>query len=796
MDEAQIVESTQTRPSSFINKISSVHRWGTTGTPIEKDSIHCLYGLLYYLNYKPFTYERLFNHMWRKYREGQHDEMISVLSKVMWRTCKKNVLHEINIPEQSEVFHEVEMTDLQHYFYRKVHLATIPLFSKNVHDYLLRNGPFEFVFKHMMRVRQRKIDLTMKDKFLSELNNATLKIFLEPLRRLRQDCTIPSIFQNNGNDQSRVKQTLKPTELHAHLVSEALLETKSQLRTIVSSTNGIAALKIAQEKYDEAIQQYKQVLKTAEDYTGPVHVDTMLQIHAYYGLVEIATITDNEGELKNKETYTTEMYKLEWKYVNNYYNKVKAINVEMEKLQPELKDASKEVDVTGGWWRHIINSQRTADDMNRMMEAINTEVFSSIVNHSQITEQLQSVRGINLIVTEWSDKIHKFSKLVNKHFGDFNFIVHNLRPLNEMSGNDTAKVLRLAKAALNCHLNLFDEGEDENSARRTNKKGNCDLCKLKLTLNEYECVLFNKSIVDDNVEGTWNPRLEENLLKAMHKHAKRCRYDDETIESGDSFFKYLEALKKQFQIYAKLWVEVNYTISAFDELNMCKMRMQVVESPDEITEEDKRYRLKIPFYEMDGHMELLLGQKKEAELKFVRMNGRLKYLKHLEEQNEVQPCPICTLLPKERYFVTACGHTVCAECFHQLIKSRARVIKCPVCRSEQQTKNIYAVTCSDMNSEEPITGSYSPKIDEIVRSVLRLQKDEPDVKVLMFSHWDSMLEAIATGLEANNITYRSSYKANFPKQIQDFKDLDKKVTCMMINLKFGGKGLNLTEGKR
>lgn len=197
-------------------------------------------------------------------------------------------------------------------------------------------------------------------------------------------------------------------------------------------------------------------------------------------------------------------------------------------------------------------------------------------------------------------------------------------------------------------------------------------------------------------------------------------------------------------------------------------------------------------------MEVFNGQKQEAEVSFVRLNGRLKYLQHLKERNEPQSCPICTNLPKERYFVTICGHSICAECFHQLVKNRNRSVNCPICRTAQETKNIYAVTCIENQfSTEPISGSFSPKIDEIIRSVLRLKKEDPDVKILIFSHWDQILQAIINGLKANNITYRASFAANFVKQIEEFKDFSREanVTCMMLNLKFGGKGLNLVEGK-
>lgn len=802
LDEAQMVENKNNRPSQMVSQLPAIHRWGTTGTPVEKDSIRCLYGLIFFLGLDPFTDERLFGQLFQEYQLGNHENMIKILSKVMWRTCKKNVLSEINIPSQTEIIHSVEMTDLQNHFYGQVHQETKPLFMKNVHEYLKRNGVVEMVTKQngtqTFTVRERVIDLSMKKRFLYQLNNATLKIFLEPLRRLRQDCTIPSVF-HQSNDQSRIKHTLRPEQLHEHLVSTTSRETKSALRSICSSINGIAAFQMSQEKYNDASEMYKQVLKMAKDYVGFVSVDSMLQIHALNGLIDIAGISNiNADQTLN---YLADMGKLEWKYISSYYDKVKEFNEQANDHKQELRKSSRNfTDHKGFWWRDVVSIR--GEEKDRLMEVISVECLSAVTDNTQVLQELRSDRGIQLLITEWSDKIEKYQKDVAKSFKCLDFIVHNLKPVNEMSTEDKEKLVKLSKAALNCHLNL---SEDEENLPR---KSLCDLCKLQLKLNELESVLFNVTIKDDEVSvkpkdgsrkvlqaSSWNPRFEEKLLKSIHNFAKRrSMFEDEIAEMGSKHFKYLEALKTQFKIQSQLWVEVNYTISAFDELNMCKMRVQVCESPDEITEEEARFRLKIPRFEVEDQLKVLFDQKREAEMNFVRLNGKLKYLQHLKERNEPPLCPICDSQPRERYFVLTCGHSFCTECFHRLIKGKPRNIKCPVCRAHEDTRNIYAVTCNPESAMEPsINGSFSPKIDEIIRCILKLKETESDVKILIFSHWDKILETIANALNANDIKYRSSYSANFIKQIMEFKDYKQEVTCMMLNLKFGGKGLNLIE---
>lgn len=524
----------------------------------------------------------------------------------------------------------------------------------------------------------------------------------------------------------------------------------------------------------------------------------MLQIHSYSSLIELAVITQNEEEMANKNEYTNEMMTLEWKYIRNYYDKVQNINAEIDACKDEFKKVAKDYkDRDGNWWRDIISVSRTHDEESRLIELINVEFFS--ISGAGFAEQVRSTHGIQLIITEWTDKIERFSKDVMKRFKNFDYIVKYLKPSNELSDEINEKINRLSKAALECHLNLFEEDQDEPMPK--NPANLCELCKLKHKLDEYECVLFNKALVNDIVAGSWNPRFEERLLKVIFNCAKRAHFDEEEIEMGKNFFKYLEALKKHYKMLAQLWVELNFTVSAYDELNMCKTRMQVVDSVDEITEEDARFRLKITKYEVQDQIEIFTSQKQEADLLFARLNGRLKYLDHLKEKNEIPVCPICTVQAKDRYYVTVCGHSVCAECFLKLTKDKRRFsnyerlkINCPVCRTTQEIGNILAVTCNaQLVNNEQILGSYSPKIDEIIRCVLRLRREEPNVKILIFSQWDSILMAIITGLKENNISYRASFSSNFSKQIEEFKDFTLGVTCMMLNLKFAGKGLNLTE---
>lgn len=50
------------------------------------------------------------------------------------------------------------------------------------------------------------------------------------------------------------------------------------------------------------------------------------------------------------------------------------------------------------------------------------------------------------------------------------------------------------------------------------------------------------------------------------------------LAEGEIHLKYLSLLADEYKAYSNLYVEINYVAAAFDELNMCKLRLQDVGS--------------------------------------------------------------------------------------------------------------------------------------------------------------------------------------------------------------------------
>lgn len=240
LDEAQLVESAISQACKMVKILPTVHRWAVTGTPMNK-SFDDLYGLVFFIDCKPYIEN------WKSLTEpirlkADFNPLINVLKKIMWRTCKSGVLEQINIPPQTEQISYVQMSDVETFFYQSENFECSEAFKKKM------------IFEESI--------------LLSEMSQRTLKVVMEAFRKLRQDCTVPTTFsKNDKTNSSTVKKILNPDQLLEHLVSTNEIECKTYLRTFISSLNGIAAIHIIKEEFQEAVKIYKTVLRWSKDYS-------------------------------------------------------------------------------------------------------------------------------------------------------------------------------------------------------------------------------------------------------------------------------------------------------------------------------------------------------------------------------------------------------------------------------------------------------------------------------------------------------------------------------------------------
>lgn len=121
LDEAQMIEASSggiTKTAEMALRLSAVNRWCATGTPIEK-SLNDVQGLLMFLKVDPYSIP----HWWREclyepYCRGKKQPLEEVLRNLLWRTAKRDVLDQINIPSQTEDIHWLSFSPIEEHFYR------------------------------------------------------------------------------------------------------------------------------------------------------------------------------------------------------------------------------------------------------------------------------------------------------------------------------------------------------------------------------------------------------------------------------------------------------------------------------------------------------------------------------------------------------------------------------------------------------------------------------------------------------------------------------------------------------
>lgn len=105
--------------------------------------------------------------------------------------------------------------------------------------------------------------------------------------------------------------------------------------------------------------------------------------------------------------------------------------------------------------------------------------------------------------------------------------------------------------------------------------------------------------------------------------------------------------------------------------------------------------------------------------------------------------------------------------------------------------NLFSLYYVTLRNEEQLTDSSS-KFESIVQQIKKLTRDDPQVKIVIFSQWSYILGILEAELTETQITFRSRLE-KFYQTIKEFKDPDMNVTCLLLPLSYGSKGLNLIE---
>ncbi|XP_013116383.2 E3 ubiquitin-protein ligase SHPRH [Stomoxys calcitrans] len=776
LDEAQMVESNTSGVAALVRMLPAIHRWAVTGTPIQR-SLNDLQPLLQFVGFEEVAEKSTWNSLVKNFLlhhretiEKEDTELINALQKCMWRTCKSQIVDELRIPPQTQIVHRIQFDNLEKLFYNEQHADCRMTFMGNVRKYKM-----------------------------TSISPQVMKLILQPFLKIRQSCTMPVVVMNSKANSTLAlpqKQFLHPQELHRYLKSSNELSCKSELRAMASTHNGLAAIYYIQQKYDDATKNYNAVLKLARDYTHMnITVDSLLQIHALYNLMEIK-IMQKESPA-NLETYQTQYNALEWKYLSTYANTLSTV---MQSYESAINNTNIDIGET------LIASMSEG-----LMTVKNSEIMFLLqkiyedcmprfgVSHAKLSE-VQSIHSLLYIVDVWQKKLTKMLKKLETEIQNLRYFTENVKSRSQVSPGIWEKIMELVHSVYNCHLSEIREKEKDKQKtenRSSTKKPLCKLCSIRDIINSFECLLFDKVIDKDSklTEGLENNSFEMFVCKITFSYLKNKLSDIHLSKTMEQNWLHLEHLQTVCKRLIKLWIEIEYTIKAYDELNMCKLRIELTTDPDEKSIY-KIFEHEIDQRTLDQQNELLIAQRQ-----FTMKLARLKYIKHLESDQEIGPCPICHSVEEDRYAVLECGHHICFQCLRSIQQyDRSGTLKCSVCRYLQHHQHLYYVSKFKRKEQEvqKVKGNYSSKITYIVGLILKLQTQhnldtsagKPNLQILIFSQWLPILIAISAALKENDISYRIHRN---PQSVEEFKNPNRNITCLLMPFVKGSKGLNLVE---
>nr|XP_033813689.1 helicase-like transcription factor isoform X2 [Geotrypetes seraphini] len=155
--------------------------------------------------------------------------------------------------------------------------------------------------------------------------------------------------------------------------------------------------------------------------------------------------------------------------------------------------------------------------------------------------------------------------------------------------------------------------------------------------------------------------------------------------------------------------------------------------------------------------------------------------------------------------ITQCAHVFCKPCICQVIRSEQPDAKCPLCRSELRLEHLveFPLEESETSVVEKKSKEWLPssKVSALMHSLTELRKKNPMIKSLIVSQFTAFLSIIETPLRESGFVFvRLDGSLTQKKRIEAIQCFQSSApespTIMLLSLKAGGVGLNLTAASR
>ncbi|KAG7457137.1 hypothetical protein MATL_G00243360 [Megalops atlanticus] len=168
-----------------------------------------------------------------------------------------------------------------------------------------------------------------------------------------------------------------------------------------------------------------------------------------------------------------------------------------------------------------------------------------------------------------------------------------------------------------------------------------------------------------------------------------------------------------------------------------------------------------------------------------------------------EECAVC-LESLRQPVITYCAHVYCKACICEVIRSEQQNAKCPLCRAQIKIQELVEYPGEDEDSDSSDTKDKwlsSSKVDALMSNLLRLRQEDKSIKSLVVSQFTKFLSLLEIPLKEHGFSFTrldgSMSQRSRTKALQAFQDSSQgSPSIMLLSLKAGGVGLNLTAASR
>ncbi|KAF7302925.1 DNA repair protein [Mycena kentingensis (nom. inval.)] len=185
-----------------------------------------------------------------------------------------------------------------------------------------------------------------------------------------------------------------------------------------------------------------------------------------------------------------------------------------------------------------------------------------------------------------------------------------------------------------------------------------------------------------------------------------------------------------------------------------------------------------------------------------------KALENLDVSEEDAECPVCLDVMEAPMVIPECMHRCCKDCIVTLCATadeQGKEARCPTCSrgpiSENDLMEVFRPPKTSQDPEPTVVlrkndFRSSTKLDALIQNLRKLRDQDPCFRAVVFSQFTSFLDLIEVVLRREQFEhYRFDGSMDVKTRgaaVEQFKAPARKAKILVVSLKAGGVGLNLT----